>query len=77
MLTLQRMRMDIAAALDITPDEIDDNDNLADMGLDSIRLMQLVLAWEQDGMQVDYAALSEKLTLADWILLTGEPKAAV
>lgn len=76
-LTLERMRTDIATALDLTQEEIGDNDNLADLGLDSVRLMQLVLTWEQDGFQVDYAALSEKVTLTDWVSVMAEQRAGM
>lgn len=65
-LTLDRMRSDIARVIDLTPDEIADDANLSDLGLDSLRLMRLVLEWEEAGSEVDFGLLAEYSTLGDW-----------
>ena len=43
-LTLDRLRADVAEVLDMAPEEIAPQDNLFDLGLDSMRLMALVRA---------------------------------
>ena len=65
-LTLDQMRADIAKLIFLDPEEIGDDDNLADLGLDSMRLMNLVLKWEQDGLKADFGTFAEFYTLGDW-----------
>lgn len=65
-LTLERMRADVARAVGMDPSEIGDEDQLADLGLDSLRLMKLVIAWEQDGLQADFGLFAEYGTLGEW-----------
>ncbi len=65
-LTLERLRSDVAAVLFESPDEIGDEDNLVDHGLDSIRIMALIQQWNDAGAQVDFATLAERPELAHW-----------
>lgn len=65
-LTLERMRADIAKVLHEDPDEIADDDNLMDLGLDSMRAMTLVLSWRDLGVDLDFAEFAEDPTLAGW-----------
>ncbi|WP_374302409.1 phosphopantetheine-binding protein [Paracoccus sp. (in: a-proteobacteria)] len=65
-LTLDRMRADVATAIHMDPSEIRDDDHLADLGLDSLRLMRLVLAWEEAGLKADFGLFAEYGTLGDW-----------
>lgn len=65
-LTLERMRADIAALLHEEPSAIGDDDNLMDLGLDSMRAMNLVLQWGEAGVSLDFAELAEHVTLAGW-----------
>lgn len=65
-LTLDQMRADIARMIHMAPDEIADDDNLADLGLDSMRLMNLVLHWEQAGLKADFGTFAEFYTLGEW-----------
>lgn len=65
-LTLDRMRADIAEMLHEDPAEIQDDDNLIDLGLDSIRAMALVTRWRAAGVQVDFMDLAERPELGHW-----------
>lgn len=65
-LTLEQMRADIANALYVEPAEITDDAVLADLGLDSMRLMDLMMEWEAAGMKADFGMLAEHSTLGDW-----------
>lgn len=65
-ITLEHLRADIAAILHEDPEEIGLDDNLIDLGLDSMRLMTLTLKWQEDGLALDFAALAECFTLAGW-----------
>lgn len=65
-LSLERMRADIARLLHETPEEILDDDNLMDLGLDSMRLMKLASLWREAGAQVEFADLAADATLGQW-----------
>jgi aryl carrier-like protein len=65
-LTLARMRADIANAIDLTPEELGLEDNLMDLGLDSLRLMNLTLLWQEAGLKIDFGIFAESATLGEW-----------
>ncbi len=64
-LTLERMRADIAAVLHEAPDAIGDDDNLMDLGVDSLRALNLSLQWSQS-LPLEFSELAEHVTLAGW-----------
>ncbi|MET4579740.1 phosphopantetheine-binding protein [Ottowia thiooxydans] len=64
--TLERIRGDIANLIGESPDDIGLDDNLMDLGLDSMRLLGLVAEWTQAGLQVDIFELGEHTTLGGW-----------
>lgn len=63
---IDAMRAEIAAILHEGPAEIGDEDNLMDLGLDSMRAMTLVQRWQDRGLKVEFAAFAEVPTLAHW-----------
>lgn len=65
-ITLETMRADIAGMLHEEPEAIADDDNLIDLGLDSIRAMALVQRWIQAGARVEFSEFAEKPELAAW-----------
>ncbi|MFT0860702.1 phosphopantetheine-binding protein [Ancylobacter sp. G4_0304] len=64
--TREKMRADIARMLHEDPSEIGDEDSLMDLGLDSMRAMNLVLAWSEGGLELEFAEFAENPTLAGW-----------
>lgn len=64
--TLESMRADVAAIIHENPEDIDFEDNLMDLGLDSMRLMNLILAWQEAGVDLDFGEFAEEFTLAGW-----------
>lgn len=64
--TIEKLRADIAEIIGLPVGEVGDEDNLMDLGLDSIRVMTLALKWEQEGLRLDFATLAEEMTLAVW-----------
>jgi aryl carrier-like protein len=75
-LTLERMRRDIAEAIFLEPSEVGDEDDLIDLGLDSVRLMSLALRWQEAGASITFADLAEHTRLARWwTLLSGAASA--
>lgn len=65
-LTLEIMRADIARIIEADLDEVGDHDNLMDLGLDSMRMMGLVVKWGQTGIRLEFSQLAEFLTLSEW-----------
>lgn len=65
-MTRERMRADLARSVRLPPEEIGDDDELSDLGLDSMRAMALVTHWATQGLDLDFAELSEELTLNAW-----------
>ncbi|MBN9506516.1 MAG: hypothetical protein J0I69_10865 [Altererythrobacter sp.] len=63
-LTLQQLRADIAAIIEQDASAIGDGDNLIDLGLDSMRVMNLAVQWEEQGVPLDFADLIEVPTVA-------------
>ncbi len=68
-LTLDRMRADVAAALQIPMSEVGESDHLGDLGLDSIALMRLLMGWEELQPSLPSEKLYECETLGEfWAL---------
>lgn len=65
-LTQDKMRADIAEALEIAPEEITAEANLFDLGLDSMRLMSLVMTWQDEAEDADLSEIWEHQTFAGW-----------
>ena len=69
-ITLDRLRADIIAMLEDPDIAIGDADNLLDMGLDSMRAMNLTMHWEEQGVPLDFGDVAETPTIAAlWALL--------
>ncbi|WP_018683799.1 phosphopantetheine-binding protein [Actinokineospora enzanensis] len=66
MTTADEVRARVAELLEIPPADIADDDNLLDHGLDSIRVMTLIEAWRERGVQVSFADLAENPTVGAW-----------
>ncbi|SIT83915.1 non-ribosomal peptide synthetase [Pontibaca methylaminivorans] len=76
--TLEQLRADIIAMLDEDPETVADDANLLDLGLDSMRAMNLAMHWDEAGVALDFADLGEAPTIAGlWALLCArDPGAA-
>jgi len=66
MLTRESLRADIAAIIHADPEEIGGEDDLIDLGLDSLRAMNLLVRWSETGLQLDFGEFAERLTLDAW-----------
>lgn len=75
-LSLERMRRDIAEFLHESPDQILDDDNLMELGLDSMRIMKLASRWRAAGASMEFSDMAAQATLAHWwFLVSGRPDA--
>ncbi len=71
-LSAERVRADVAELLGREPSALDPEENLLDLGLDSIRIMSLIERWRAAGATVEYPDLAERPELAHWItVVTG------
>ncbi|EPH43224.1 phosphopantetheine-binding protein [Streptomyces aurantiacus] len=72
-LSPERVRADVAELLGCDPADIGPDDNLFDLGLDSVRIMTLVERWRTEGAAaLEFPDLAEQPELAHWTaLLTG------
>ncbi|MEU8898051.1 phosphopantetheine-binding protein [Nocardia sp. NPDC048505] len=67
-LSRQGVLADIAAALDLRPEDLGADTNLLDAGLDSVRLMSLVERWRAAGAeQIDFVTLAAEPVLGVWL----------
>ncbi|NAZ17018.1 hypothetical protein GT020_13230 [Glutamicibacter soli] len=57
-LTEARILADLSACAGLPADEVEPGDALADLGIDSIRLMGLVETWRAAGASVDFPRLA-------------------
>jgi bifunctional isochorismate lyase / aryl carrier protein len=64
----------VAFLLEISQSEIDDNDDLTDLGLDSIRIMSLVEEWRNHNEEITFMTLAEQPTIAAWTKLLSQGK---
>lgn len=72
-LTLNQVRADIAAVLDLPVPEIGDDQDLLDLGLDSMRMMTLAEQWAEAGADIHFVDLAGSLTVAGcWAQLSGQ-----
>ncbi|RYY79239.1 MAG: isochorismatase [Moraxellaceae bacterium] len=63
---IDHLRQQVAAQLNIESDEIEDDDNLLMLGLDSVQLMNLLGHWRKMGANIEFQDLAEEPTLAAW-----------
>lgn len=77
-LSPETIRADVALLLHRNPDEVFDQENLFEAGLDSIRLLTLLEQWREAGVAVSFVELAEQPTLEHWSrLLTSRQPAAL
>lgn len=73
-LTLQHIREQVAEMLGEVESDIDDNENLIDRGLDSIRIMSLVEKWRSIEGDVNFVKLAKEPTVSAWWNLLSSSK---
>lgn len=67
--TVDRARIvrDVAEVLSMRAEQLGEDTDLADEGLDSVRLMMLVEQWRADGADADFAELAQEQTINAWV----------
>ncbi|MFF8770888.1 phosphopantetheine-binding protein [Kitasatospora sp. NPDC015120] len=69
--TVERIRAEVADLLGEDPADIPLDENLADWGLDSVRLMALADRWRAEGAEVAFLQLAERPAVEAWAELLG------
>ncbi len=69
--SVDRLRADVAEILEIPVHEIAADEDLLDLGLDSVRLMFLVQRWSDAGGSADFGELAERPVLNHWVMVLG------
>jgi bifunctional isochorismate lyase / aryl carrier protein len=64
--SVEALRAEVAALLEVPQTDLLDDENLMYAGLDSIRLMSLLERWRRAGVSATFVELAETPTLADW-----------
>jgi aryl carrier-like protein len=75
-LSLERLRSDVAEVLEADPGSFTDDDDLLDLGLDSIRIMTLATRWRESGFEAGYLELAQEPTVAAWWALAATVQAS-
>lgn len=65
-LSLHTIQYDVANILQVPISEVDIDENLMYLGLDSIRLMTLLEEWRGRGAHITFLDLAEKTTIQEW-----------
>lgn len=65
-LTAEGVRTSVAQVLQLTPDAFGADDNLLELGVDSIKLMALASQWQRHGVEVPFGDLAEQPTVSAW-----------
>ncbi|MBV2363774.1 phosphopantetheine-binding protein [Streptomonospora nanhaiensis] len=65
-LTAERLRADVERVLGEPAGSVGEDDNLLDLGMDSIRLMSLVETWRKAGVETDFMTLAEEPSVRAW-----------
>lgn len=65
-LTRESLRHDVAEVLGEDPADLDDEENLIERGLDSIRVLTLSARWRDAGHDIGFLDLADEPTIAAW-----------
>lgn len=64
--SLAGLRLQVGNLLQMTPQDIVDDDNLLYAGLDSVRLMHLLERWRRAGADLNFVEMAQNPTLNHW-----------
>lgn len=70
--SIAALRQQIIPLLDEDSEEIGNDENLIDYGLDSVRIMELATRWRKIREDIDFIALAKSPTIDSWWALLSE-----
>lgn len=71
-MTPEKVRADVADVLGEDPADLDDDENLVDRGLDSIRILMLSTKWHAEGVDTGFLDLATEPTIRAWARLAEQ-----
>jgi bifunctional isochorismate lyase/aryl carrier protein len=72
--SIDALRQQIIPLLDEDSEQIANDENLIDYGLDSVRIMELATRWRKIREDIDFIALAKSPTIDSWWALLSERK---
>ncbi len=72
--SIDALRQQIIPLLDEDSEDIANDENLIDYGLDSVRIMELATRWRKIREDIDFIALAKSPTIDSWWALLSEGK---
>ncbi|WP_337262825.1 MULTISPECIES: isochorismatase [unclassified Serratia (in: enterobacteria)] len=73
-ISIDALRQQIIPLLDEDSEDIGNDENLIDYGLDSVRIMELATRWRKIREDIDFIALAKSPTIDSWWALLSEGK---
>lgn len=67
-----QLKQQIKVLIPFHQEGIHDDENLLELGLDSMNIMQLVNQWRSQGSQITFSQLIEQPTLSAWQTLLNQ-----
>jgi yersiniabactin nonribosomal peptide synthetase len=64
-----QLKQQIKAFIPFHDEDIEDDDNLLEIGLDSMSIMQLINLWRSQGSDITFSHLVDKPKLSAWYAL--------
>jgi yersiniabactin nonribosomal peptide synthetase len=74
--TVDSLRREVAELLEVPAEELGDDDDLSEWGLDSVRLMSLVNRWQVRGAAATFPEMASAPRLSAWVQLLRQPGAS-
>ncbi|WP_435175031.1 phosphopantetheine-binding protein [Actinacidiphila sp. bgisy145] len=71
-LDLERLRATVADVLGVAPEQVGDDDNLLELGVESVRVMAISARLRRYRLRIGYARMIEEPTLRAWWRLIAE-----
>lgn len=68
-MTIDQLRDEVSELLDVGRDQLGADDNLVNLGLDSVRVMALAERLRAHGADVAFLDMIERPTLRDWLTM--------
>lgn len=72
--SVESVKKAVASLLNESAEEIDENENLIDRGLDSVRIMALVEMWRLKVPSINFMQLVKEPTITAWWKLLSSEK---
>ncbi|GHC74373.1 hypothetical protein GCM10007079_08590 [Nocardiopsis terrae] len=62
----------VAREIGVSPDEISEDEDLVDHGLDSVTAMRVLSSWQESGLDVDFSDMMRAPTITAWSNLVAD-----